>query len=526
MTPAVRNVLLVGVGVAAAIALLIAARFALAPKPFQPYFTLRTVHGMSTGEAERTVAVPLELAAMRLEGVSGVRTHVDANAVEITVETRPGVPIDGVVFPAIEKLSAVQTDAVPPEVISVREKPHLIYLSLSSDQLTATQLHELAEKRLRWELLRTPGVRDVELCGPGLPGVMITVDPQRLGGSITDLVDAIRSAKVMGPAGVLDGSRQNFVIRAGGGDLEGLRQLELGGGRRLTDVATLSEQPVDLPCIGSRNGMRAVGLLVRASTEVPMPSAASLPASVKLQTLKFDRVLHFATSGSPMALEKELTVLREHPAIADVAYEIRSAGNASVATAYVAINQDHRQSLMKFPLQLPLTRIEGEALREVAVAGPELDALNRAAAAVKDALEKQGFEVLSSAPPDAPWTQIELDREALARMSVNASEVTDTLKLISDRGMEVSTIHTPDGPRPVHLQLPGHNLEDLATVRVGKGVPLAAVAKVTLKSEPAWIDRQDGQRVIRLQTSASKAQIVEASKALQLPAGIALTLPR
>lgn len=522
-----RTALFVVLGVAATIALVLGARAAFAPKPFQPYVTLRVGHGMSTTEAEARVAVPLEREAMQLEGVSSVKTHVDANEVELTIETKPGVAIDGVVFPAIQKVAAVETGAEVPEVRAVREEPLLTYLSLTSTELSATQLHELAEKRIRYELLHVPGVREVEICGPGTPGVMITVDPARLTGPLSEVVDAIRSANVAPKAGVLEGAGQGFVVRGvGNTDVEGLRQLELGGGRRLGDVAEISEQPVDPPCIGYLNGFRAIGLLLRASEPVPLPSASTLPPSVKLQSMTFDRVLHFGAEGSVMALEQKLSrTLREHPAVADVSYEIRSAGGASVATAYVSLKKDSPRPLMKFPAPLPLVSVEGEDLREVRVTGPDLDALIHAAGAVKEALEKQGLDVASTAAPNVPWTRIELDREAMARLSINTTEVTDTLRLIADRGMEVTSIYTQNEVRDVHLQLPGHKLEDLATVRVGKeGVPLAAVAKVTMQSEAAWIDRRDGQREVRLQTDAKKAQLEEALKQVQLPNGVAVQL--
>jgi|LGOV01.1.fsa_nt_gb HAE1 family hydrophobic/amphiphilic exporter-1 len=95
----------------------------------------------------------------------------------------------------------------------------ILYLVVSSETLTPSQLYSLGGNRVVKSLMRIEGVANVTLFG-SRPAVRIQVDPKKLayrGLELADAASTIRSGNVTLPAGNLDGPLQSVSLQAQGG---------------------------------------------------------------------------------------------------------------------------------------------------------------------------------------------------------------------------------------------------------------------------------------------------------------------
>jgi multidrug efflux pump subunit AcrB len=510
-----RTALVVAAGLLVLVAIAVGARLALAPKPFAASFTVVAEHGYDVDEAERNIALPIERALAGLDGVASLKTHVDAREVTVRGELKPGLPADAAIAEVFNRVSKADL-MVLPSVVYERAPILRSYLSLETDTLPAGALDELAEKRVRLELLHQPGMRDVEVCGPGMTGTTVELDPARLtalGLAPRDVLERIRSVS-LGMHGT--GSSAGFVVRGAGPTRDDLRAIDLGSSRRLEDVAVIRDEPIGPPCWAHRQGRPSIGVLVKYVAEADLKVfgtlASGLPAGVRLKQMRVDRVIEFGGDSPPQMLTKQVDdMLRDDKSVADCAVEVRPLGKGSVAVAFVELN-DPKAKLSLHSKEPQMVHVEGQPLVQLTVAGPDPEAVARAA----QAIEKQlGADFASTVAPRLAEVRIEPDRARLADLGIPVAEFRETLELSGD-GVEVS-----GGMNPTRVKLPNLADEDLATLRLGKGTPLAVVAKMVREATPTWIDREDGLRVVRFQTAASLAVVQDALKAnVQLPAGV------
>lgn len=263
--------------------------------PVKEALVIAEVPGVAAAQAEALVAIPLEQALRRLEGVKHLSTTIRGGVVQVRVQAQDSVVETR---PFFERLRAYVQDArsvLPQEVIS----PHVFddygevavaTLALTAPGFEWSEIH-LAVSKLRDGIYAMPGVSRVSL--HGLPGerVYVRMDSRRLStaGLTPEAVSAqLAAVNILEAAGGLDAGSQRIFVAAKDAfsDLEALRDTPL----RLTDGRTLAlrhvaevERGTELPLRTATisNGQRAVVLAVAMSRGQDVQAfGASLKAEV------------------------------------------------------------------------------------------------------------------------------------------------------------------------------------------------------------------------------------------------------
>ncbi len=177
--------------------------------------------------------------------------------------------------------------------------------SLTSDNISQTQLWELATYDLKPPLNRVLGVSTVTVQGGQVPEFGVTPNLAQLaanGVTVTDLVNAIQASNIVDSPGLYEANHQLILGLVGAQvhDAEGLRQLVVkttaaGVPVRVADVATVEPSTLPIYTTVTANGKSAVLLNIArqpSSNTVAVADAVSaeiarlrqkLPAGVKLE---------------------------------------------------------------------------------------------------------------------------------------------------------------------------------------------------------------------------------------------------
>jgi cobalt-zinc-cadmium resistance protein CzcA len=105
-----------------------------------------------------------------------------------------------------------------------------------------------------------------------------------------------------------------------------------------------------------------------------------------------------------------------------------------------------------------------------------------------------------------PYLRVIVNREAIARYGLNASQVLDLVQSLG--GRTVGTIVDGDGRFDIRVHLQPHDRDSAARIgdlRVsdgaGRAVPLSEIADIRMEPGPSAIAREQGQRVITVQAN-------------------------
>ena len=139
--------------------------------------------GASPSAVLRSLTLPIEAAARKVEGVEGVTSSSRPGWSQVTVEFRRDVDLEFAQLELAEQLGGVRADLpataaqprVVPEVPEEFRTEDFMTVSLISD-LGANELRDKAETWLLPRLLSVPGVADVELQGGALPLIKVLLD--------------------------------------------------------------------------------------------------------------------------------------------------------------------------------------------------------------------------------------------------------------------------------------------------------------------------------------------------------------
>lgn len=217
-----------------------------------PTVTIITeARGMAPAEVETQVTFPIESS---LNGASGVRRVRSSTAVGISVvwvEFAWGTDIQAARQVVSEKIALITTE-LPPEV----ERPilapvssimgEILFLSLSSDQHTPTELRTAAETIIRRRLLSVPGVSQVTPIGGDVKQYQVVISPERLLAyniTLDQVLDALRSANQNVSAGFINNRASEMVVTGVGR----FRDLDSIAG---TLVAVTNQVPITIAELG------------------------------------------------------------------------------------------------------------------------------------------------------------------------------------------------------------------------------------------------------------------------------------
>lgn len=193
------------------------------PETTPPQITVNTVApALSPGEVERQISMPLEQAISGLPGLTRVRSLSKFGLSQIVAvfddDTDPvvarqlvGERVGGVDLP-----SRVGRPTLGPASSSLGE---VFQYLVQSERLTAAELRTLHHWVIRPQLVRVPGVAEINTWGGEQRQIHVVVDPERLvkhAVTLDDVATAVREGNRNVSGGVLDSAGQSqFVLGRG-----------------------------------------------------------------------------------------------------------------------------------------------------------------------------------------------------------------------------------------------------------------------------------------------------------------------
>jgi heavy metal efflux system protein len=178
--------------------------------------------GLSPVEVERTVTTPIENALNGVPGAVDQRSVSRGGLSAVTVIFRDNVDVWFARQLVLERLRGVElpASATPPELAPVSSGLGEIFqFVVRSSQHSAMQLRTLLDWEIVPKLRNVPGVVEVNTMGGELKQFQVIIDRARLkahGLSLSDVVDALRSANVNAGGGYIDRREESFTVRGQG----------------------------------------------------------------------------------------------------------------------------------------------------------------------------------------------------------------------------------------------------------------------------------------------------------------------
>lgn len=229
--------------------------------------------GASPESMSATVATPLERAMMGISGIKAINSSSNQGSTQIILHFDLNTDINEAareVQAAINTAMAQLPSSMPnlPEYFKINpSQSPVFYLALSSENLSAGKLYELASNQLQPNLAQISGVGEVEIDGASMPAVRITINPNALisqGISLEQVRESIVKSNVVKALGVVEQKQLRWQVTLSNqlNDAEGFANLVIKqtshGSVRLKDVAEVQDSVENRYVSGFHNGKPAV----------------------------------------------------------------------------------------------------------------------------------------------------------------------------------------------------------------------------------------------------------------------------
>ncbi|HKF42850.1 MAG TPA: efflux RND transporter permease subunit [Thermoanaerobaculia bacterium] len=208
--------------------------------------------GASPLTVASSVATPLEKQFTTIAGLDNMNSSSSQGSTQITLQFNLSRSLDGA---ALDVQSAIAAAArqLPPNMpappsfqkVNPADQP-ILYLTLTSATLPLSELDEYGEVMMAQRISTVSGVAQVQVYGPQKYAVRVQLDPRALaskGIGINEVQQAVASANVNLPTGILYGPMTSFTVQANG-------QLTDAAAYRPVIVAYRNGSPVRLSDIG------------------------------------------------------------------------------------------------------------------------------------------------------------------------------------------------------------------------------------------------------------------------------------
>ncbi|WP_418315549.1 efflux RND transporter permease subunit [Piscinibacter sakaiensis] len=241
------------------------------PNIDRPVVSVRAEYpGAAPETLDGEVTRVLEAAAARVPGVHSVRSASEEGTLRVHLSFRPGVDLVTAANDVREAVSRAERE-LPAGVRNVTvikadaDAQPVMRLAVSSATLSIDALSRAVEERIEPELVSVDGVADVTMFGARERVLRVRIDPQALaarGLAVSDIAQALATARADVPAGSLDASQQEVLVRANASlaTPEQVQALRLPGGSRLADVAEVFFAPADAQAYVRLDGRTVVSL--------------------------------------------------------------------------------------------------------------------------------------------------------------------------------------------------------------------------------------------------------------------------
>ena len=193
------------------------------PKIDEPVVTVSTTYrGASAEIIESQVTKPLEDSLAGIEGVEVITSISRAEDSQISVRFKLEREPDSAAADVRDRVSRVRNrlpDEVDEPVIAKVEADAnpIIWLAFSSDQHSALEVTDVANRIVKPRLQTLPGAADVRIFGERKFAMRIWLDKQRLAAyqlTPADVEDALRRQNVEVPAGRIESRQREFSVVA------------------------------------------------------------------------------------------------------------------------------------------------------------------------------------------------------------------------------------------------------------------------------------------------------------------------
>lgn len=264
---AVLNTLLVVAGLAA----LVGVEVRELPDVDQPVISVRTTYdGASAQTMDQEVTDVIEGAVARVSGLKSISSISDFGQSRVTLEFNDTADLAVAANDVRDALGRVTNqlpeDADEPRIIKAdSDSQPIMRLAVTSSTMSMEELTLLVENEVSDRLAAVDGVADVELYGDQEKIFRVDVNQTALasrGLTIADLSNALSTAAMDVPAGSLESSTQDIVVRATANltKPEDFENVLINDNVRIRDVATVMLGPDDGTTALRSNGVQGVGL--------------------------------------------------------------------------------------------------------------------------------------------------------------------------------------------------------------------------------------------------------------------------
>jgi HAE1 family hydrophobic/amphiphilic exporter-1 len=264
---AVLNTLLVVAGLAA----LVGIEVRELPDVDQPVITIHTTYdGASAQTMDQEVTDVIEGAVARVSGLKSVSSKSEFGTSRVTLEFSDTADLAVAANDVRDALGRVTNqlpdDADEPRIIKAdSDSQPIMRLAVTSSTLSMEDLTLLVDNEISDRLAAVDGVADIELYGDQEKIFRVDVDQTALasrGLTVADLANALSTAAMDVPAGSLESTTQDIVVRATANltKPEDFENVLIGNNVRIRDVANVMLGPDDGTTVLRSNGVQGVGL--------------------------------------------------------------------------------------------------------------------------------------------------------------------------------------------------------------------------------------------------------------------------
>ena len=204
--------------------------------------------GLSAGEVESLVTVPMEDALNGLPGLDTLRSKSLAQLSSVEIRFRPGTDLLRARQLAAERIAAVTptlpTWAAPPVMLApVSSTGRVMKIGLTSKTRSLTEMSMISYWTVRAKLLQVPGVANVAIWGERLQMLQVQVDPARMRAHDVTLEEVMTAT-----AGALDVGLLQFaegaLIGTGGGVQTASQHMGIRHVMSIKSPADLAQVPI------------------------------------------------------------------------------------------------------------------------------------------------------------------------------------------------------------------------------------------------------------------------------------------
>ncbi len=241
-----------------------------------PVFTIVTENeAMAPEEVEMMITRPMESAMNGLPGVRRIRSQTSQGlssvVVEFDIETEFWRARQFVTERMSQVAAQLPPGTEPPTLSSATTRLAEVYELAIEGDLPLTELREIAEWQVRYNLLTVPGVAEVLNMGGYLRQYRVTIDPTRLHAykvKLAEVEEAVKGGNENAAGGFVSTGPTEYIVRGIGRldsveDIGGTMVSERGGVPIfLRDLARVEESTAIRRGVATKDGKEAVVALI------------------------------------------------------------------------------------------------------------------------------------------------------------------------------------------------------------------------------------------------------------------------